>query len=136
MSPDDRRVVTGGGDSQLLLWDILSGEAKGKLLADGLKGAINCCAFTPDGAAVVAAGADGRARFWVPALSDGDFHHGSPHVTPEMQMRSMQPFDEVGEGETGSELRVEAGPEALVRQAVSGGYEAGKFYSRSVRRVS
>ena len=62
LSPDGRRLVTGGEDRVARIWDTATG---GELLTlAGHLGSVNCARFSTDGSRVVTAGADQSARIW------------------------------------------------------------------------
>ncbi len=80
-SPDGKTIVT-TGDSQrqptraiiyrtVGIWDAAAGKELLELAGDS--GEVTSAAFSPDGASIVTAGSDGRARVWdaAPARSNG-----------------------------------------------------------------
>ena len=62
MTPDGARVVTGGGDRTVRVWDAKSGAEL--LTLKGHTGIVWSAAFSPDGARVLTASHDLTARVW------------------------------------------------------------------------
>jgi len=65
-SPDGRRLLSGGKDSALILWDASTGEAIRTL--SGHSGWIWSVAFSPRGDRIVSGGSDGAVKLWDPRL--------------------------------------------------------------------
>jgi WD40 repeat protein len=64
-SPKGDRIVSGGQDGTVRLWDAASGAEL--LVLRGHKGAVNAAAFSADGARIVSGGEDEKVRvIWVP----------------------------------------------------------------------
>ncbi|MEB3324629.1 MAG: TIR domain-containing protein, partial [Cyanobacteriota bacterium] len=61
-SGDGRRVVSGGDDGTLRLWDAASGRELAVL--EGHKGRVSSVGWSGDGRRVVSGGADGTVRLW------------------------------------------------------------------------
>jgi len=61
-SPDGRRLVSGGLDNALIVWDAASGEPLKTLR--GHAGQVRACCFSADGRRVVSAAHDGTVRVW------------------------------------------------------------------------
>jgi WD40 repeat protein len=74
-SPDGTRIVSGGGDTTVRVWDAATGQ---QLLAlKGHASTILSVAFSPDGTRIVSGGSDSTVRVWdavrgqeVPSLKD------------------------------------------------------------------
>jgi WD40 repeat protein len=62
-SPDNRRMVTGGEDGTLRLWDAKSGEPLSDPL-EGHKEFVMSVAFSPDGGRIASGGWDKTIRLW------------------------------------------------------------------------
>ena len=62
-SADGRRIVSGGWDGTVRLWDADSAEAIGAPL-EGHKAGVRSVAFSPDGRRIVSGGDDGTVRLW------------------------------------------------------------------------
>src|SRR5262249_26025675 len=61
-SPDGSRILSGGEDHTLRLWDVPNGrEIRGM---PGHKNTICCVAFTPDGDRALSSGTDQTVRMW------------------------------------------------------------------------
>jgi WD40 repeat protein len=61
-SPDGRRIVSGGQDGTVRLWDS-NGKAIGSPFK-GHQGDVAAVAFSPDGQRIISAGEDGTVRLW------------------------------------------------------------------------
>ena len=62
-SPDGRRIVSGGDDGAIRLWDATTGHEIGVPLT-GHKKVVNSVAFSSDGRRIVSGGFDGTIRVW------------------------------------------------------------------------
>ncbi len=62
ITPDGMRVATSGGDYNVHIWDIETGDVK--LILRGHEGRVNGVAISSDGNDIVTASSDGTARVW------------------------------------------------------------------------
>ncbi|GAA2888011.1 hypothetical protein GCM10010517_51920 [Streptosporangium fragile] len=62
VTPDGSRVVSGGGDGTIRIWDLDTGRQRAALT--GHTGTVSSVAVTPDGSRVVSGGGDGTIRIW------------------------------------------------------------------------
>jgi WD40 repeat protein len=62
ISPDGRRLLSGGFDNTVRLWDVASGKELRKL--EGHTGAVYGVAFSRDGRRAVSASQDSTVRLW------------------------------------------------------------------------
>jgi WD40 repeat protein len=68
LSPDGKRIVSGGDDNMLRLWDVSTGQLVGRPLS-GHTDLISSVAFSPDGKRIVSGSRDTTLRLW--NASDG-----------------------------------------------------------------
>lgn len=68
ISPDGKTVVTGSEDKTAKLWDVTSGEIKGRALVHNKY--VSLVAFSPTGKTVLTGSRDGTARLWKVASCD------------------------------------------------------------------
>jgi WD40 repeat protein/serine/threonine protein kinase len=61
-SPDEKRIVSGGADGMVRIWEAASGEEV--LLHGGHLGPVGSVDFNTDGSRIVSGGADGMVRIW------------------------------------------------------------------------
>lgn len=80
VTPDGTRIVSGGEDGVLRIWDVKTGAAIDRPLL-GHRRAITALVMRPDGARVVSAGEDGSVRLW-------DLRSGQPVGEPVQAHRS------------------------------------------------
>ena len=62
-SPDGKRIVSGGEDKTLKVWDAETGAEVRSL--KGHTGAVYSVAYSPDGRRIVSASQDGTVKVWV-----------------------------------------------------------------------
>jgi WD40 repeat protein len=62
VTPDGRRIVTGGADGTVRVWDRETGVEQAVLT--GHTGLVLAVAVTPDGRQIVTGGGDGTVRVW------------------------------------------------------------------------
>jgi len=66
-SPDGKLLASADGAGTARLWDISTGQPRGKpLLVNNALSPVYGVAFSPDGKLLATAGSDGRVRFWDP----------------------------------------------------------------------
>ena len=61
-SPDGQRIVSGGADRMMKVWDVESGQER--LTLKGLTHGVNSVAFSPDGQRIVAGSFEGTVKVW------------------------------------------------------------------------
>lgn len=61
-SPNKHRLVSGGGDGTIKLWDVTTGNEV--LTLQGHTGNIVCLAFSPDGAMLASADSNNMIKLW------------------------------------------------------------------------
>ena len=62
MSPDEKKLVTGGADKALELWEVTSGRLLGQMQSHTSD--IETVAFTPNGRLIISASEDRSVRIW------------------------------------------------------------------------
>ncbi|MEX2142795.1 MAG: protein kinase [Pirellulales bacterium] len=90
-SPDQKRIVTSGGDVSAKVWELTSGHALFKL-ALGHEGPINSAIYSPDGQTILTASDDGTARLWNAATGDlVHTYHGPTGHTERVRSAAFAP---------------------------------------------
>ncbi|MGD8807814.1 MAG: WD40 repeat domain-containing protein, partial [Chloroflexota bacterium] len=74
ISPDGRTLASGGLDNRIILWDLVSGQARGSPLT-GHTGFVRSLAFSPDGLTLASGSSDETVILW-------DLAIGQPAVPP------------------------------------------------------
>lgn len=83
ISPDGRRVASGGHDFRIALYDK---EMSGLVAWHAHEDWVHCIAFTPDGKSFVSGSADGRVRVWEGAAESSKYDLRTPH---DVAVRSL-----------------------------------------------
>jgi WD40 repeat protein len=68
-SPDGQRIVSGGGDGSIRLWETATGKPIGEAFLVP-QGNVDSVAFSPDGRRIVSGGEDGYVRLWPAPSAD------------------------------------------------------------------
>ena len=71
VTPDGRRIVSGGSDGAVRVWDLATGQLELEIQAHD--GEVNAVAISPDGTRIASAGMDYSACLW--SLATGDLEH-------------------------------------------------------------
>ncbi|QYN41156.1 hypothetical protein K1T35_48330 (plasmid) [Pseudonocardia sp. DSM 110487] len=69
VTPDGTRIVTGGDDGTVRVWDLATGAPVGETPM-GHRGGVRSVAVTPDGTRIITGGGDGWVRVWDLATGD------------------------------------------------------------------
>jgi len=70
VSPDGKKAITGSSDSQVRMWDLLSG---GPLRTyDAHRGGVNSVAYSPDGKSFISGGGDNTVKLWQEKFVDAE----------------------------------------------------------------
>src|SRR5262249_37013788 len=62
LSPDSQRIVTGGADGAVRLWDVHTGKQVGSPIRH--PSSVQAVAFSPDGQMILSGSSDQTARLW------------------------------------------------------------------------
>jgi WD40 repeat protein len=129
ISPDNRRVLTGGADDTVRVWSGASGR-RIHMLTEHAGDAV-AVAYSPDGELVASASTDGAARIWrtsdwglsstltghTNALTDVSFSADGEHIVTAGKDRTAR----ISHADTGDELVVLAGHDGWVESAAFSG---------------
>ena len=72
-SPDGSRIVSGGGDNTVHIWDAQTGQPLGEPLK-GHVGGVTSVAYSPDGSRIVSGSSDRTVRIWDAGLFTASFN--------------------------------------------------------------
>jgi WD40 repeat protein/serine/threonine protein kinase len=74
-TPDGKKILSGGSDKTVRVWDAESGKQLSRL--DGARGAVRSLSVSADGRLVAAGDADGNVTFWKVATGERDTNGAS-----------------------------------------------------------
>jgi WD40 repeat protein len=113
-SPDGARLLSGGADETLRLWDVATLSVLAVL--KGQNGAVRCVAWSPDGARLLSGSDDGTLRLWE-AESGRELAALEGLQTHRSWWVARQGLADVTKGDGKVRLKLKSGAEAPVSRA-------------------
>jgi WD40 repeat protein/uncharacterized caspase-like protein len=102
-SPDGKTLISGGGDSTAILWDVETKTLRRRL--EGHRAEIYAVGFTPDGARAVTGSFDATLRLW--SVADGALIKEMPGHGDKVRSLAVSPRDgAIASGDNSGEIRL------------------------------